>query len=469
MLRMRFLFLVLALLLAPVMDANAAMTHVSILHRHGARSEPLFPNMGLRDATQLTPNGEIMMLNLGKLLRATYGTFITSYDPAMYDTFSEYFDNCIQSAHGVLRAFFNKGSQFLPIVRHAPAETDWLLGFNHNFPNVYARPQWFFAYWNNDALARGILSTNDIEMLSNEFGSWCAEKPMQCALFAADALQSRISEKSLPQQLQTLFQEKLLPIVYGWNKHTYGFNLEDPYVVIGSPAYTLAAKVLHDAEVGEKKFCHYSVHDSTILGLLNALGAIQLGDTNPRWLPRFGSVLAVTTYSNGNVSFTYAEPQQEAGSSLDYVSGLLPITVRCKTFEGAEYMASTCPLNDVWRYVNRSRPTVADPFCYLRPEDGCDVLETVPSEHCQYYRKYCPIGACGPNAGLDASRNYTCFSFFRRRFTKDYTLASIVAGVCGGAVGLIVGFLISLLLQKTEEKEVRRRRFVQMGTGETNA
>ncbi|RNF12633.1 putative membrane-bound acid phosphatase 2 [Trypanosoma rangeli] len=469
---LRFLFTVVVLLLllsALLVGAKEPIQHVSIVHRHGARDAPPLIHKGFADVTQLTPSGETMMQNLGKLLRVTYDSFISSYDPDAYDVFSEDADNCIQSAHGVLQAFCYSSSPFFPIVRHTPMETDWLMGFNHMLPNMYARPQWFFSYRNNDTLARAMLSTAELQTLSSEFGSWCTETPMQCALFAADALQSRITAGNVSTQLQAVFKAKLLPLSYGDNKHKFGFHSTDPYAVVGSPAYSLTAKVLHDAATGDKKVCQYSVHDYAILGVLNVLGGIQLDDIDPKWLPRFGAVLTVTSYRNGNVSFSYAEPQQEAGSRLDYVSGLLPITVHCQTAEGSDYVASTCPLSDVWRHVNRSKPTMADPFCYLRPEDKCDILDAVPSAHCQYYRKYCPNEVCGPSAELDPSRNYTCVSFSKRKLMKNYLLAFILAGVVGAVVGIAIGAFIALLLRRTESREEHRRLVLNAEAGGTTA
>ncbi|RNF27657.1 membrane-bound acid phosphatase 2 [Trypanosoma conorhini] len=410
-----------------------------------------------------------MMQNLGKLLRATYGAFVASYDPAAYDALSEDANSCIQSAHGVLQGLFNPASPLLPIVKYTPVEADWLLGFNHNFPNVYARPQWFFAYRNNDTLARAMLHTVDLQTLSNEFGTWCMETPMRCALFAADALQSRITAGNVSTQLQALFKDKLLPLLRGDHKHRYGFHPTDTYAVVGAPAYSLTAKVLKDAATGDKKVYQYSVHDSALVGVLDVLGGVQLEDMDPKWVPRFGAVLAVTAYRNGNVSFAFAEPEQEAGSSLDYVAGLLPITVRCQTAEGADYAAATCPLDDVWRHVNRSMPTVAHPFCYLRPEDKCDGLDVVPSAHCQYYRKHCPSGVCGPGAELDPSRNYTCVSFSKRKHMKNYLLVSILASGVGAVAGVAIGALIALLLRRTEAKEEQRRLVLNAEAGEATA
>ncbi|KEG13197.1 membrane-bound acid phosphatase 2 [Trypanosoma grayi] len=458
MCRLAVVTILAAVLLAFAADAES-IKQVSILHRHGARDEPLVIDGQLVwDYAHMTPNGDTMMLNLGKALRRVYGDFISAFDPSVYDALTGDSDRCIQSAQGVLQALFNQGSDFIPVVKHVPKEVDWLMEFNYNFPNVIARPQWNYAFQNNDALAREMLSEDDVRILAGEFGSWCNETPMLCALFAVDALQCRISNTNTTSEtLRRLFEEKLLPIQYGNLKHIYGFNPTDPYAVIGSPAYALAVKIMSDAQRGDKKVYHYSAHDTTVLGALDTFGSIQMDELDPKWFPRFGAVLVVTTYNNGSVSFAYAEPEQEANSSLDYISGLPPVTVRCQAADGKVYVASICPLDDVWRYVNRSKPTVVNRYCYLRPEDRCDVKDAAPSSQCQYYRKHCPEDACGPDAVLDPARGYMCVSVATREKMSHYALSAALAGVIGAATGLLLGILIAFLLARTEAKEELRR------------
>ncbi|ORC89585.1 membrane-bound acid phosphatase 2 [Trypanosoma theileri] len=455
-----------ALLLLPLLAFADTRTikQLSFVHRHGARDEPLVIDGNLVwDYAQLTPNGEKMMANLGKLLRRVYGTFIPSFSPDEYDLLSGDSDRCIQSAYGVAQSFFNETSNFLPFVKYGPVDSDWLMEFNYNFPNIIARSEWYYSYQNNDTLARTMLSEDDILALASEFGDWCSKTPMLCALFAVDAIQCRISNTNeTSKQLRDIFQEKLLPIQYGSCKHLYAFHPTNPYAVTGAPGYDLAAKMLNDAQGGNKKVYQYSAHDSTVLGLLNTLGGIQLDDMDEKWFPRFGAVLTLTTYTDGNISFGYAEPMQEENSTLDYSLDIPPVSVRCQTASGLVYLSSECPVEDVWRYVNNSKPTVSDRYCYLLPEDRCDVMDTVPSSSCQYYRKHCPKEACGPNAVLDAHQNYICASFAKKEKISHYALSATLSAVIGAAVGVLLGILIAFFLNKLEEKEDRRRLVSQL-------
>lgn len=450
-----FRFFAALLLVAVAVRSRPTIKQVSIVHRHGARDGSLFMDGKLVwEFAQLTPNGEIMMRNLGLLLQKEYGAFVSSFDPDFYDVLSGDSDRCIQSAHGVLRAFFNQTLQFVPIVKYGPVESDWLIEFNENFPNVIARSKWFYAYSNNDTLAREKLLEEDIRNLADEFGDWCAKTPMLCSLFAADTIQCRISNgNKISEALLRLFSEKLLSLVYGNNKYTLGFYSTDPYAVTGSPGYTLAAKILRDAQTSAKKFYHYSAHDTTVLGVLNSFGSIQIDDVDHKWLPRFGAVLAVTTYTNGNISFSYAEPEQEAGSSLNYTFGLSPITVRCQTAAGVEYVASVCPVDDVWRYLNRSKPSVANPFCYLTKEDKCDILDALPSPQCQYYRQHCPQDACGSDAVLSVAKNYTCISLSKRNTIGWLIILAIFSCVLCVVIGLFVGVIVASLFPKKKRGE----------------
>ncbi|KAH9599619.1 Histidine phosphatase superfamily [Trypanosoma melophagium] len=460
------ILLLTALLLLPVLALADTRTvkQLSFVHHHGARDEPLVVDGNLVwDYAQLTPNGEKMMVNLGKLLRRVYGDFMPSFDPNVYDLLSGDSDRCIRSAYGVAQAFFKEGSDFVPRVKYDPLDSDWLMEFNYNFPNIIARPEWYYSYQNNDTLARTMLSEDDILTLANEFGDWCLKTPMLCALFATDAIQCRISNTNkTSERLRDLFEEKLLPIQYGNSKHMYAFHPTDPYAVTGAPAYDLAAKMLNDAEEGKKKVYHYSAHDSTVLGLINTFGGIQLDDMDKKWFPRFGAVLTLTTYTDGNISFGYAEPMQDENSTLDYLSGIPPVLVRCQTASGTVYMDSECKLEDVWRYVNTSKPIVLNRYCYLLPEDRCDVMDTVPSSYCQYYREHCPKEACGPNAVLDADQNYICTSFAKKEKINHYALSATLSAVIGAAVGVLLGILIAFFLVKIEEKEDRRRLVSQL-------
>jgi len=302
---------------------------------------------------------------------------------------------------------------------------------------------------------------------------WCTNAPTMCGLIGEDVGQCRRANQGISPFYLDLFETKLMPMQMIQNKWQFGFKPESPYSVIGSTGYPIMSKVLGDATAKLQhgsnlpNVFHYSAHDNTVIGSFNTLGAATLDDDDAHiWVPKFTQTLLVETFDDGTVDFFWMKPNETFGSGYFFPNEPTPLIVKCVALNGTVYSASSCPIDDVFRFVNMSQPNMAviqayrggtNPYCWLAPEDRakCDMLDVVPSPSCQQYRSSCPEVACDPQASvLDEENGYVCVSFAEKHAFSQYAAGSIGGAVAALVVGALLGVGIATFMEITPHEEL---------------
>lgn len=465
------------LLLLAVCISGRELVQIAFVHRHGARQVGQFYDAGNNtidmtwEHSDLTPAGAQMAVNLGTFMRTNYASFI----PAVWDQFSYVaqstdISRTIQTGVGVMRGLFGNSSTNVPFLSHEPQAVDYMMYFSSNIPNHIVREDSVYMPWkHNDDLAKTILTDLDVQVMVEAFGDWCNDEIMECALYAEDFAQCQISNGVLSAPLTGIFP-RLQQLQMLQNKVWFAFNSSSEYAVAGSIGYPLANKWMTDGYAAIAAYTanggaltsaaprvfHYSAHDNTIAGLLATLGNVSFETENvDMWVPRFAQVVIAEFYSDSTVTFKWSKPQMESTTTHEYLP-MMDLYVSCMS-NASNYSSSSCPLDDVWRFINTTAPLVPNAPCYLSPRDQsiCTQLgNDAVSAACQTYRTLCPAEAClfHEDSVLDEADNAElCLPFVYPPAFRDNAAPSIISSVVGFFVGIMLGLGIEFLLSFAQQ------------------
>lgn len=451
---MRLLLLfVVGLLLHTV--AARRLLQLQLVHRHGARLEPLrLPDGSLTwNYATLTPAGAAMGRNLGKYLRATYGDVLgipASYSRQFIRSNSTDYSRTVQTAAAVLSGLFDFPNGSMPWVYHVPTAVDYALNFNDNYPNHIIRDATVFhPFWDRNDIARSLLGSNATVLISG-IGDWCASRLMECSLFAEDVAQCRRANGGVEQWLDDLFPT-LLHILALQNVLEFGYNASSQYGPVGSYGAPLLAEwVANIANAGNGSFptiYHYSAHDNTVIGVLVALGVLPLQSTNwSRWVPRFTETIILEVYDDGSVQFLIGKPTETAGSG--FVFSFQPLPVAC----GAT-LSSSCSFQELEALLKSTSPQVSNAPCFLTPADAANCSMTagaLPSgSACEQYRALCPMEACTAMPSvLDIAHGFACLPFPTKQLFSAHAGIYIVLTLVAFGAALFIGVGIDEALHR---------------------
>ncbi len=403
------------------------LVQISVLHRHGARTEPFVSDHGLNwDFCVLSEQGVVMALGLGRFLREQYSSFLLPfYDPVSITSQSTDFERTIRTGVGVLRGMYN-GSNEIPYLYHIPQATDDLLGYYYSWPSAVLGTHYIARYnsRNNNATL-SFFHQDKLNEVGAELGcpELCLNNQTLCALLGEDVSTCRLSNGGLSPELHGL-----LPLMFqaqeASNSFLYLYNESDKYWRNTGPYGRLLAVRISNRfndtlqRMGTNspspvRMWHYSAHDITIYGFFAAIGSINSTTRRENVLvPTFASAVVLELYDDETVRIRFAECNQTYGSGFPF-SFLDGMVMGCKATPPKSdldtsdvYYSESCPLQHYRNFVDTKRPYFEDvggpdmPWCYADPADavanGCEPNNPVPpvSPQCITYRTYCSRFAC---------------------------------------------------------------------------
>lgn len=438
------------------------LVQISVLHRHGARQEPVEVNGAMSwSKADLTAGGVAMALQLGASLAARYSSLLNQSTNSV-ESQSTDISRTVRTGLGVRLALSNEAPTAIPYLAHvAPMSSDFMLAFSSNYPSAAIASD----YWNsfkedNAQYAAAILGASGINVLVSHFGEWCRASLVECALLAEDCAQCRISNGGISSDLLALFPQ-LRQLQMMNNKFLFGRNSSSPLYGAGSVGYLLASKWVNDAAAAQAtttRVLHYSAHDNTIVGLLSAVGAIDIDDNQELWVPRFAQTIVLETWSDGTVSLVEVHPQNYTFGSDFSMGEFTPLNMSCMLPSGMIVRVPSCSIIDLARYIEHaSAPTApaivggsVSPQCWLPAEfsNRCTVEST--SALCATYRMRCPTSCTNADvASVLSLVTGTCLTFLDPHFSAAAaaSLSSAAAAVVGGVV---IGRLIYLFVAMEE-------------------
>ena len=474
------------------------LVQISVLHRHGARTEPFVSDHGLNwNFCVLSDEGVVMALNLGSFIKKQYSDFLLPYyDPISITSQSTDFERTIRTGVGLLRGMYN-GSLDIPYLSHIPQDTDDLLGYYYSWPSAVLGTHYIASYnERHNAATLSYFPQEKLNIIGDELGCphLCLQNQTLCALLGEDVTTCRLSNGGLSSNLSNLLslefqaQEDSNSFLYMYNESDEYWRNTGPYgrllAVRISNRFNDTLQRLGTASPSPIRMWHYSAHDITIYGYFVAIGAIN-STTDPKevdlLVPTFASVVILELYDDGNVRLRFAECNQTYGSGYEY-KFIDRIVMGCKSTRATSdfdttgiYYAATCPLEHYRNFVDTKRPYFEDiggpdkPWCYADPADavanGCEPDNPTPptSPHCKSYRRLCAEFACDAKNGyvLNMS-NLACVKLrLGPRDVDDHPdmtpgwYAGVIAAslVTGAILGTLVKFFsFERVALKKEEK-----------------
>lgn len=466
------------------------LLQVTLLHRHGARTEPIVTEDELLSwgGCVLSDTGVRMALSLGQFTKAKYVDLLPStYDERVIVSVTTDFERTIRTGFGCLRGMYN-GSDEIPFLAHKTANYDYLMGYYYSWPSANLGLDFINSYnAANNAKTLSFFSQANLDVVGDELHCpiLCGENQTTCSLFGEDVTTCRLSNGGLTQNLEELlpemFQAQILSnsFLYLYNKSSLYWSQTGPYGrLLAVEIYdqynaTLAAYSPNDPlALPSVKMYHYSAHDVTIYSFFTAIGVITLDTTQENILvPTFASAVYLELYSDGNISVQFYESNQRFGSAYNY-SEVSNIFLGCKTTppssfadESGIYYATECPLEHYKNYVDTMTPqslnaTNNAPWCYQDPDfmalTQCyPNASNLPSDDCLSYRKICEPQSCDTAQGFVLNRvSYTCEKMFNFPDQKSSISVGVYVGVplSSFAMGAVIGMMIRCIVFERRSK-----------------
>ncbi|CUG43711.1 membrane-bound acid phosphatase, putative [Bodo saltans] len=463
---MNFILFLELLLTAVIVVDSEPLVQIAVLHRHGARQEPIEVGGSMSWANaDLTGAGVVMSQQLGKALTMRYGSLINM---SQHNVVSQSTDISRTIRTGVgLRMSLGLPDEIttVPFVSHvAPMTEDFMLAFSSNFPSSPVASSYWSQFKNNNSLASSLLGQTNVGTLARFFGAWCYDSVMECALLAEDCVQCRISNGGVEEELLEMFP-LLQQLQMMNNKYLFGRNDSSPFAEAGSPGYLLASKWLSDATLAVSgntttTVFHYSAHDNTVVGLLSALGVLDIDSDNDLtlWVPRFTQTIIMEIRADGLVTLRQGSPQNYSYGSNFSFRAFLPVNMTCMLPSGSIVMNSSCAIQDVVRFVQqKSAPTAAaivsgltPTQCWLPNEYAniCSIDDA--TSMCAAYRIRCPMTCTNQDVGSVLSVvSGECLTFLAPDFGAS-AVASLTSAAAAIVGGIVIGRLIFLFVAMEE-------------------
>jgi hypothetical protein len=464
---------VFGLLVTVVVVNSAPIVQISVLHRHGARQEPVEVQGSMSWANaDLTAAGVKMSQQLGRALTERYGPLINLSHNFVVSQATD-LSRTVRTGVG-MRLHLGDESTNIPFVAHeSPMTKDYMLAFSSNFPSTHVASSYWSQLKNNNDLAASILGEANVNVLVSYFGAWCLKAVMECALLAEDCVQCRISNGGLETELLEMFP-LLQQLQMRNNKFLFGRNESSPFFEAGSPGYLLASKWLSDASLAvagsiSTTLFHYSAHDNTVVGLLSALGAIDINtDDIALWVPRFTQTVVIEVRADGTVTLLQGRPNDYSQDSNFSFSAFTDLNMSCTLPSGSIVRNASCSISNVARFLEQaSAPTASSIVsghttapCWLPSEYAsmCTIDDT--SSVCAAYRIQCPTTCTNQDvASVLCVTTGECLTFLSPNF-GSYAVASLSSAAAAIVGGIIVGRLIFLFVALEERAHPEEKSYM---------
>lgn len=479
------------LLIALVMSfaSSRELLQVTLLHRHGARTEPIVTadeQLYWGDCV-LSETGVHMALSLGRFTRERYFNLLPGeYDERVIVSVTTDFERTVRTGVGFLRGMYN-GTTEIPFLTHKPANIDFLMGYYYSWPSANLGLDVIEDYSaDNNEKTLSFFPQADLDIVGRDLlcPILCSHNQTVCSLFGEDVSTCRLSNGGLTADLAALlpnmFQAQMMSnaFLYLYNKSSTYWSNTGPYgrllavEVFDQFNETIAAYHQHD-ELPSVKFYHYSAHDVTIYSFFTAVGVITLNTTQENILvPTFASAVYLELYSDGNVSIQFYESDQRFNSLYNY-SLVDNVFLGCKqspplSFSDEEgiYFARECPLDHYKNFVDTMAPqslnaTNGAPWCFQDPEfmrlAKCfPNASNPPSEPCLAYRRICEQYSCDTASGFVLDRvSFTCVKLFDIPSSGEKKISvGVYVGVplCSLAIGAVIGVMIRCFVFERQSK-----------------
>ena len=497
------LLLTVAATAAPPPADAAPLVHVSVLHRHGARMAPVFEGGQLTWAyAMLTAPGAVMARRLGDALRARYvGTRVlpvvlpAEHEEIAVRSRSTGVARTVQTAFGVRRRLVRVAAggpagdddgavANVPMVHHRAAAADTLLRFPGSWPSWGLRGRRWLAFTADNARATAVLGAAGVATLVAELSPLyppCADQLMNCALLGQDVAQCRRSNGGLSAALASIYPqlETIQRLSVQTTFHYDPTNATAPDHAAGAYGHPLLAAWAADAATAVSRYeagapplddafaplRHYSAHDTTLSGVLLALGNATFAGTaagDALWVPTFGQAIVAETYADRTMAFVLLTNSQTAATNFSYTAQ--PLLVACATNADpavpraaiAVEQRAACPVGNFSAALRRFAATVPRPECFLSPADaalcrggagggGGAAATHAPADvraACAAWRRRCPTEACAAGAFVDAATaDAACVPLpaplRAARFVGAVAAGAVVCAAVGAAVGAV--------------------------------
>lgn len=421
--------LVVVIFLLVTLVHGRTLLQAALLHRHGARTEPLVTDHGLNwDICVLSSSGVEMALSLGRFTRQRYGSFLPSeYDMYQIESRTTDFERTIRTGVGVLRGMYD-GINDIPYLTHKPQDLDFLLSYYYSWPSAVLGTYYIRGYnTRNNNVTLSYFPQEKLDVIGQQLNcpNLCRENQTLCALLGEDVSTCRLSNGGLSEELSGLFpqlfeaQERSNAFLYLYNESSLYWRNTGPYgrLLAVDVFNAFNATLATGASPAVGKFLQYSAHDVTIYGLFVALGVVTPDTVAELVLvPNFASAVYLDLYDDGNVSISFYECNQSYGSGFPYENPT-PVQMGCMPLPSAVpvdvYYAAECPLQHFKNFVDLKAPQWSvdpqKPYCYADPADlvanHCERdSEARGSDSCALYRTICPEYACETSKGYVLNR-----------------------------------------------------------------
>ena len=455
--------------------ADAKLTKLAVLHRHGARSgSSVIEGQVICDYPhcQLTGRGIDQLKKVGEVLMATYKDALNipkTYNATFISSVSTEVPRVVVSAQAVLQGMY-KGQEPLPYIKFDLDADNTMLSPWNSVPSYVLANRYDVALRRINPITEEQLPESNISYIADFLGmrSTCVDKhdPFTCVAIIYDNYNCNYTDglpvdPNLTEMLPRLkaINAQFVNYMLGYQPTTNEWSRE-----VGSLGHQWASDVLSflagtDRSAEGATIKHYGAHDWTITSLFGALGFVTAENAHLKeTVPMFAQTLVFELHETADAAPTVrvltGYPSNAPFGPINFT--LADLAVRCTDANGTAYDGTGgCPLEDLTRYVAGTAPQSPDGQCHYTRElmEGVDCLNPAapaPKSRCLFFRRKCPQVPCGMVEGsiADPRRGYACSSL-EKADDPPYFAATVVALVGPSIlVGALVGFFASTGIRK---------------------